>query len=410
MREKEEYEEVETRKKPTGKKSLFRRTLTVLLIAAAGFFLGQFILLSRAAGTGGLNNLKVMQKLFLLESCVDKFYLEDPDEQKMEENIYRGYMAGLEDPYAAYYTKEEYDQMMEEDSGEYVGIGVTVRKDTGNGYVVVEQVNKNGPAYKAGIQNDDVIVAIDGKDTAELSLQEAVAAIKKDADTPVKLSVFRDGASLDVTVKKSQIQLETVEFAMKKNKIGYIAVSQFIENTDAQFDDAVTQLEEQGMKGLIIDLRDNGGGLLTTCIDMVSRILPDKKLIVYTEDKNKAKTSYYSEGEEEVKVPIVLLVNGNSASASEIMTGCLQDCGKAVVVGQQTYGKGIVQNIVRLNDGSAVKMTVAKYFTPKGKDIHGVGIKPDVVVEMDEKTWAKAREEEKQDTQLKKAMEILTKK
>lgn len=410
MWEKEEYEEVETRKKPTGKKSLFRRTLTVLLIAAAGFFLGQFILLSRAAGTGGLNNLKVMQKLFLLESCVDKFYLEDPDEQKMEENIYRGYMAGLEDPYAAYYTKEEYDQMMEEDSGEYVGIGVTVRKDTGNGYVVVEQVNKNGPAYKAGIQNDDVIVAIDGKDTAELSLQEAVAAIKKDADTPVKLSVFRDGASLDVTVKKSQIQLETVEFAMKKNKIGYIAVSQFIENTDAQFDDAVTQLEEQGMKGLIIDLRDNGGGLLTTCIDMVSRILPDKKLIVYTEDKNKAKTSYYSEGEEEVKVPIVLLVNGNSASASEIMTGCLQDCGKAVVVGQQTYGKGIVQNIVRLNDGSAVKMTVAKYFTPKGKDIHGVGIKPDVVVEMDEKTWAKAREEEKQDTQLKKAMEILTKK
>ncbi len=410
MREKEEYEEVETRKKPTGKRSLFRRTLTVLLIAAAGFFLGQFILLSRVAGTGGLNNLKVMQKLFLLESCVDKFYLEDPDEQKMEENIYRGYMAGLEDPYAAYYTKEEYDQMMEEDSGEYVGIGVTVRKDTGTGYVVVEQVNKNGPAYEAGIQNDDVIVAIDGKDTAELSLQEAVAAIKKDADTLVKLSVFRDGVSLDVTVKKSQIQLETVEFAMKQNKIGYIAVSQFIENTDAQFDDAVTQLEEQGMKGLIIDLRDNGGGLLTTCIDMVSRILPDKKLIVYTEDKNKAKTSYYSEGEEEVKVPIVLLVNGNSASASEIMTGCLQDCGKAVVVGQQTYGKGIVQNIVRLNDGSAVKMTVAKYFTPKGKDIHGVGIKPDVVVEIDEKTWAKAREEEKQDTQLKKAMEILTKK
>ena len=247
---------------------------------------------------------------------------------------------------------------------------------------------------------------VDGQDTAELGLQETVSAIKKN-DDPVVLTILRDSETMELTVDKSQIVMETVTWEMKENKIGYIAVSQFVENTSEQFNEALTSLSEEGMTGLIIDLRDNGGGLLTSCLDMVSRFVPDEKLIVYTEDKNGNRTEYNSDSVDVLNIPVVLLVNENSASASEIMTGCLKDCGIATVVGETTYGKGIVQNIMPLPDGSAVKMTVSQYYTPNGNDIHEVGIAPDVTVEMSEEEWAAAQDDVQKDTQLQKALEIL---
>ena len=194
---------------------------------------------------------------------------------------------------------------------------------------------------------------------------------------------------------------------MKDKKTGYIAVSQFLENTGDQFDKAVTELEKNGMQSLIIDLRDNGGGFLNTCTQMVSRLIAKDKLIVYTKDKEGNKEEFKSDSDKTLNLPVVILVNNNTASASEIMTGCLKDYGKATVVGTKTYGKGIVQNIMPLPDGSAIKFTIAKYYTPNGTDIHKKGIKPDVEVKISDAQWKKAQKDEKADIQLKKAMELL---
>ncbi|MCD8018090.1 MAG: S41 family peptidase [Clostridiales bacterium] len=407
-RGKEEQETGEDPKKRRSRRgcSCLGRIFIYVLVALIGFIGGQLFLLRLSSGAG-INNLKVMQKLLLMEAYVSNYFLNDIDSDALEESIYAGFMDGLDDDYAAYYTKEEYEQLTEDDSGEYWGIGVTVREDADTGYAVIEAVNRGDPAYNAGVQVDDMIIAVDGVDTSGLTLQETVNAIRENEE-PVVLTILRDGETMDITVEKAEIEAESVEWVMKEDQIGYISVSQFIENTADQFDEAVTDLTEQGMTSLIIDLRDNGGGLLTTCLSMVSRIIPEGDLIVYTENKNGNRTEYNSDSDAEVTIPMVVLVNENSASASEIMTGCLKDYGVATIVGETTYGKGIVQNIIPLSDGSAIKMTASKYYTPDGNNIHGVGIEPDITVEMDDEEWAAALEDEEQDTQLIKAYEVLT--
>lgn len=398
-------EKTEKRKKPHKWRKRIGKGLLLLAVFVIGFAGGIAFFIS--GSSNGVNNLSVLKKLLVLEGCVEQYYLDEVDAEKMEAGIYRGYMSGLGDPYSTYYTKEEYDQMMEEDSGEYVGIGITVMKDTTTGYVSIEQVQKDAPAYNAGIQPGDLLIEVDGNDTTTLSLQEAVNLIKKGENKEVLLLIGRGTDTFEVTVEKTSVQIESVTYEMKKDNIGYIAVSQFIENTGDKFIDAVDTLEAQGMKSLIIDLRDNGGGFVDVCVDMVSRIIPEDQLIVYTEDKNGKKTEYKSNSEKELNIPIIILVNGNTASASEIMTGCLKDYGVANVVGSQTYGKGIVQNIIGLSDGSAIKLTVAKYYTPNGNDIHKKGIEPDVIVEMEDAQWKEARDDETKDTQLQKAYELL---
>lgn len=385
----------------------FGKLLLVLAILMVGFTGGVLFLLSSGNGEDGINNLSVLKKLMVLENYVEYYYLDDIDNDDLEAGIYRGFMSGLNDPYSTYYTKEEYEQFTEADSGEYTGIGVTVMKDNDTGYVVIEEVQKDAPAYNAGLLKGDILMKVDGTDTGTITLQETVNLIKKGKNKEVVLEINRDGEAFEVTVEKTSVEIESVTWEMKKGNIGYISVSQFIENTDEKFIKAVDELEEQGMNSLIIDLRDNGGGLLDTCINMVSRIIPKDKLIVYTEDKNGKRVEYNSNSDEELNIPIVVLVNGNSASASEIMTGCLKDYNAATIVGSTTYGKGIVQNIIRLTDGSAIKLTVSKYYTPKGNYIHEVGIEPDVTVEMDTDEWEEAREDETKDTQMQKAYEIL---
>lgn len=405
--EKRTEEQLPEKKKKHKWLKRFGKLLLVLAILMVGFTGGVLFLLSGGNGGDGINHLSVLKKLMVLENYVDYYYLDETDDDELEAGIYRGFMSGLNDPYSTYYTKEEYEQLTETDSGEYVGIGVTVMKDTSTGYVVIEEVQKDAPAYNAGLQKGDILMEVDGTDTGTITLQETVNLIKKGENKEVLLKINRDGDDFEVTVEKTSVTIESVTWEMKEGNIGYIAVSEFIENTDEKFIEAVDELEEQGMKSLIIDLRDNGGGLLDTCINMVSRIIPEDKLIVYTEDKNGKKVEYNSNSDKEVKVPIVVLVNENSASASEIMTGCLKDYNAATILGTKTYGKGIVQNIIRLSDGSAVKLTVSKYYTPNGNYIHKVGIEPDITVEMDNETWKEAREDETKDTQLQKAYELL---
>lgn len=381
----------------------------MVIVVGVGFFAGrQSVMTSSGFGTG-LNNGTILRKLSLLEAYTGKYYLNKIDADNVEQNIYKGFAKGLQDPYAEYYTKEEFKQLTEEDSGEYEGIGISVAKDTDTGYAEIVSVFKDQPAYKAGLKTGDLIIAVNKKSTMNMELQEVVSEIKKKENKKVVLTIYRDKKSKDYTVKKSSVQLDTVSYKMKEKKIGYIAVSQFLENTGDQFDKAVTALEKKGMKSLIIDLRDNGGGLLNTCTQMVSRVIDKDKLIVYTKDKEGNKEEFKSDSGKTLEIPIIILVNGNTASASEIMTGCLKDYGKATVVGTTTYGKGIVQNIMPLTDGSAIKFTIAKYYTPNGTDIHKKGIKPDVKVKMSDAQWKKAQTDEKADKQLKKAIELLEK-
>lgn len=381
----------------------------LVVIVGFSFFAGRQSIVSSSGYGTGLNNSKIFGKIDLLEALTGKYYLNKIDKDSIEENIYKGYAKGLQDPYAEYYTKEEYKQLSEEDAGQYEGIGISVAKDTDTGYAEIISVFKDQPAYKAGLKTGDLIIAVNKKSTTDMELQDVVSEIKKKENKKVVLTIYRDKKSKDYTVEKSSVQLDTVSYKMKDNKIGYISVSQFLENTGDQFDKAVTALEKQGMKSLIIDLRDNGGGMLNTCTQMVSRVIAKDKMIVYTKDKNGKKEEFKSDSDKTVDVPMVILTNGNTASASEIMTGCLKDYGKATVVGTKTYGKGIVQSIMPLPDGSAIKFTIAKYYTPNGTDIHKKGIKPDVEVKISDAQWKKAQTDEEADTQLKKAMEILQK-
>lgn len=312
-----EEETMTEKRKPHKWRKRLGKLLMVFVILMVGFVGGVLFLISGSGGSSGINNLSVLKKMIVLENCVEHYYLEDVDEDDLEAGVYRGFMSGLSDPYSTYYTKEEYEQLSETDSGEYTGIGVTVMKDTNTGYVVIEEVQKDAPAYQAGLLKGDILMEVDGTDTATITLQETVNLIKKGENKEVVLNINRDGDNFEVTVEKSSVEIESVTWEMKEGNIGYISVSQFIENTDEKFIEAVDELEEQGMNSLIIDLRDNGGGLLDTCINMVSRIIPENKLIVYTEDKNGKKTEYNSNSDKELKIPIVVLVNENSASASD---------------------------------------------------------------------------------------------
>lgn len=397
---------VRKKKKKRGRPGLVLAIITGVILFAAGTLFGALYLGKAAGKASGLDTNRILEKLSAIQMLVDNYYLEDYEKEDTENGIYTGFLRGLNDPYSVYYTEEEYRQLMEEDSGEYRGIGVTVTKNIDNNYTEIMSVNKGDPAYNAGIKVGDFILEVNGKDTSTMTLTEVVTEIKTSED-PVELKMYRNGEEYEVSVEKSTISINSISYEMKDDKIGYVSVSQFIDNTDEQFIDALNDLEAQGMKGLIIDLRDNGGGLLDSCVNMVSRIIPEGDLIVYTQYKDGDRQNYNSNSGAVVEVPMVILTNKNTASASEIMTGCLKDYGLATVLGDTTFGKGIVQSIIPLGDGSAVKLTVSSYYTPKGNNIHKKGIEPDVKMEMTDEEWKKALEDPSQDEQIKRACQIL---
>ena len=381
----------------------------IALVFIAGIAIGRTSNPVTITGISGsdMDTGQIMEKIGLIESYIDKFYLEDVDEDKVEDGIYHGLVSGLGDPYSEYYTKEEYQDMMDEDQGEYRGIGIVVYKDSATGYVVIESVMKDQPAYNAGIETGDILISVDGKDTTQMTLSETVGLIKRGEADTTKLVILRNTQTMEKEVDKTNIVMESVSHEMKEGDIGYISISQFIDNTDEQFIEAVDDLEKQGMKGLVIDLRDNGGGLVASCVNMLSRLIPEDELLVYMEDKNGDKEEYKSNNPKVLDVPIVILANGNSASASEIFTGCLKDYDMAKVVGSKTFGKGIVQSVMPLGDGSALKLTMSEYYTPDGNEIHKKGIEPDVPMEYTSEEWAAVRKGEKKDTQLEKAISML---
>ena len=339
----------------------------------------------------------------------ENFYFEE-DEQAKQDGLIKGYMEGLDDPYSVYYTRDEYAEFMEDTEGEYVGVGVQVSQNVDTKVITVVKVFDGSPAKEAGIEAQDVISEVDGEDVGEQELDAVVDKIRGVEGTDVKITVYRrsDGKDHEYTMKRRKVENPTVEYKMLSDNIGYIAVSSFYEVTANQFIDAVGELNVQGIEGLIVDLRDNGGGLLDIAVEMLDFMLPEGK-IVYTKDKDgNIIESYNSTDEQQFTKPLVLLVNGYSASASEIFAGAIKDYGIGTLVGTTTYGKGIVQRLFPLDDGSAVKVTIAKYFTPNGNDIHKVGIEPDVEVEFDSVKYKDSDGEE--DNQLDAAVNEMLKK
>lgn len=307
-------------------------------------------------------------------------------------------ISGLGDKYSTYYTKEEYEAIKTAQEGYYQGIGVTVTLDGDK--LQVTGVQDDTPAAKAGIQADDRIVKIDGQTLEGLSLNDAVGLLKNSENDTVTLSIEREGEAdlIETEVTKEKLAAIVADGKMLDDKIGYLAISEFTGLTSEQFQKAYQSLQDQGMERLIIDLRGNPGGLVTAVCDTLRQILPEG-LIVYTEDKNGKREEYTCDGDTPISIPLVVLVNENTASAAEIFTGAVKDYGIGTIVGTTTFGKGIVQNTFQLSDGSVVKLTIAHYYTPLGNDIHKVGITPDVEVELPDDATS--------DVQLEKALEVV---
>ena len=393
------------------KRASVKKTLIVILFLlislGVGFVFGNVFSIS-VLGHGSNSNSVQISKLKVLEQYIDWFFLNDVDEQNLEDYTYKGLLAGLGDPYSTYYTKEEYEEMMESLEGNYCGIGVLCTQDTTTGEVVVLNAFKKGSAYEGGIRSGDRILKVNGESIVDEDLQTIVSKIRGEEGTKVTLTVYQSETKQqkDFTVERRETENETVTYEMLDNKIGYITVSEFDDVTADQFNEAVDTLEEQNMSGLIIDLRNNGGGVLTAAQKMLDRLLP-KCLLTYTEDKNGDKQEYWAEDDQKLDKPLVVLINGQSASASELFSGAIKDYEIGTLVGTKSFGKGIVQSIFPLNDGSAVKLTVAKYYTPNGICIHETGIEPDVEVELPSSVTNPLNVTRDQDTQLTKAIDVL---
>ncbi|MBR6696873.1 MAG: S41 family peptidase [Lachnospiraceae bacterium] len=339
-----------------------------------------------------------IEKLEYLYNLIDRVYLEDIDEDTMMEGIYEGLLDAVGDPYTEYYTKEEFDKFKEEMSGEYYGIGVMVSQDLRTNIITVTNVFEGAPSYEAGMQAGDIIYKVSGTDITSMSVSEVVSMIKGAKGSKVEIVVVRDGEEKTFSVERRPVAIPSIESKMLEDNIGYIQIVQFEDNTDEQYVEAFNKLVDQGMKALVVDVRDNPGGSLDTVVNILDTVLP-KGLIVYTIDKNGNKEEHKGKDNNEINIPLVVLTNGNSASASEIFAAAIQDYEKGTIIGTTTYGKGIVQRLIPFSDGTAIKITISTYYSPKGNNIHGEGVTPDIELEYD------GNQEE--DNQLKKAIEVL---
>ena len=351
---------------------------------------------------------EVRDKLSDMAYIIDAYYYDDVTEDQIAEGLYRGLLSSLNDPYSQYYDADEYQSMREETSGSYYGIGAVLQQDRETKQVTILHVYEGAPSQEAGLKDGDVILSIDGTAADGKELSELVKEIKGEEGTSVHIVVQREGVTekLEFDVERRKVEVPTVEYQMLPENVGFLQISEFSEMTPAQFKGAVESLKAQGMTSLIVDVRDNPGGVLDSVADVLDQVLPEG-LVVYTEDKYGEREEYTSSGETYLDLPLAVLVNENSASASEIFAGAIKDYAYGTLIGTKTFGKGIVQSIIGLGDGSAVKVTIAKYFTPKGNYIHGVGILPDIELEYAYQNPEDTEYNPMHDNQVQKALEVL---
>ncbi len=351
------------------------------------------------------NSIKKIDNLY---SLIENTYLENVDKEALREGMYRGMLESLDDPYSVYYDKEEFAEMMEGTSGTFEGIGAYLTQDPETKDIIVVKPIKDSPADHAGMKADDLIVEVDGEDVTGQDLNIVVSKLRGPKGTEVTVGVRRASEKdiIRFDIVRAEVNAVSVDYKMLDGKIGYIEISEFADATADQFEEAYDDLEDQGMEKLIIDLRSNGGGYVDIAVKIADRLVKEG-VIVSVKEKHGLSYKYEDAGDENyMKVPCVLLVDGNTASASEILTGALKDHDLVTIIGTQTFGKGITQIITPLDDGSGVKITNSRYYTPDGENIHGVGIKPDIEVEWDSDAYKK----DGTDNQLDAAVEYLNKK
>lgn len=411
---------INVEKKPAKKKSAWSIILYFVMFIVGSFVgtgLTVAVLLLFLVGVVGLNNQKLgklastssfidektLEKIDVLEKYIDTYYYEDVDDEDLENGLYYGIMSGVGDPYTVYYSPDEFKEMQASWNGNYEGIGAYLKMNTEVGYPQIESFIEGGSAKECGlISPGDYIVAVEGEEVYGQTLDEVVSKIRGPEGTFVNITFEGQDGKYDVTLDRRKIDTPTIEVSEKEDGIWYIQIKEFDSVTTEQFREAYQQAKDGNMKGLIIDLRGNPGGNLDVVVDICREILP-KGLIVYTEDKYGQRNEYSCNGDNEINVPLAVLIDGGSASASEIMAGAIKDYGIGTLIGTKTYGKGIVQSILPLTDGSAVKITTSKYYTPNGNNIHKIGIEPDEEVKFDSDKYL----EDETDNQLDYALDYL---
>lgn len=345
------------------------------------------------------------QKLFIVKTNLEGFYDGKINEQSLIDGAIKGMTDSLKDPYTVYMNEAEYKEFSNHTGGDYVGLGIVI--GVKNDKVVVVATFDDSPAKKAGIQSKDIIEKIDGEQVVGKEYEKATNKMKGKKGSYVTLTIAREGkGTFDVRVKRNKIIRISAKGEMLGNNIGYVQISEFDEHTFDQFKDATDKLKKNGMKGMILDLRQNPGGWLTQAIDITSQFVPKDKIILSTEDKYKNKEEYKSKGGDLIGMPLVVLIDGGTASASEVFSGAIRDYGIGKLIGENSFGKGIVQSVLNerkfgFGDGTALKVTTSKYYTPKGENIHHKGIKPNI--EIKTKTY-----ERNNDLQFKKALEVIS--
>ena len=377
----------------------------ILALVCIAVISGVLLFGIRRTPRGSIVSNTVIYKLDLLKTILDVIYYEDVDETDMLEGMYRGLINSTGDKYTVYYSEEDMKMNNASWEGKFFGIGAVLTIDPASTYTVIDSVELGSPAEKAGIKAGDYIKEVDGKDVAGMTLTDVVQLVRGEEGTDVKLTIVRAGRAMEITVTRGEITMDTMYYEKKEDGIAYIQIAKFSDVTVNQFAEIMDEAKKDGAKGVIFDLRGNPGGGLDVVVDILDQFMP-KGLMVYTEDKSGNRKDYYSKGASEWKIPMVVLVDGSSASASEIMTAAMKDYGVATIVGKKTYGKGVYQSIYPIPDGSAVKVTSGRFYSPNGVCFHQLGIEPDVDVELDVDAYL----EDETDTQLNKAIEVLKEK
>ncbi|MCD8151833.1 MAG: S41 family peptidase [Clostridiales bacterium] len=405
----QEKKEKRAEKKNRGFAKGFLAGVIVAVVVTAGIF----AVMTRV-GTGLISlssydqvlDTETVAKIETLAAYIQSTYYEDVDIEDLREGLYEGLFANL-DAYSQYYTAEEYEDLLESSlEGTYCGIGASLQQDAETMQVTVVRVYDGSPAQEAGLMAGDVIYMVDDYEATSMELSELVTHIRGEENTTVHLITYRNGEELEYDITRKNLTFPTVSSDMLDDSVGYIAISEFTEATTEQFETALADLQDAGMEALIVDLRSNPGGVLTTVCDMLDLILPEG-LILYTEDRDGNREEYMTTDAASLDLPLVVLVNENSASASEIFAGAIQDRDAGTIVGTTTYGKGVVQSVRSLSDGSAFKVTTHRYYTPGGTCIQDIGITPDVEIEYEFLGGEDDEYSYDLDNQIQKALEIL---
>lgn len=393
-------------------KKIYRTIMLIIVVALVTFILTTCVMSNNTYKKDGSytnisENLKLNTKLNTIKKIINEDFLGEVDETKLTEAAIKGYIEGLDDEYTEYFTKEEMEEFKTETEGNYVGIGIYMLKNTKDNNIIVLSAIKGSPAEEAGLKTGDIIKKVNDKEYTAEEFEKIASDIKGKAGSKVKLEIQRGEETLTFEIERKKIELYPIESEVLENDIGYINISSFCEDCSSKFKENYDKLKRKNIKSLVIDLRNNGGGIVDEALEILDSILDKDSIMLITANKKGEEKIEKAKKKLTIEVPIVVLVNENTASSSEIFAAALKENNKAKIIGTKTYGKGVIQESITLSDGSGIKITTEEYYTPNRNKINKIGITPDIEVDLEEKTKNITEISRDQDTQLKKAIETL---